>query len=209
MQALWEALRNEARNGEMPIDLPVYEEAGLDPVEPVLLGTGSLQARLGIFGRDPGRTEIELREPFIGKGGQLIRAALIEAAGPDAGTRVCWANTVPYKPLGNKAWSVAIKRRFLPHIRHYLCDLWEGDQLITCGNVAFEWFGLAEPSVRPKLKEYWKRADRYEASLDVELAGKRITLLPLPHPSPLNATWYPRFPGLMRDRLRQIDWAGA
>jgi len=208
MQALLEEIRAEARRGDMPIDLGAYEQAGLDPIEPVLLGSGSLDARLGIFGRDPGRTEIELREPFIGKGGQLIRAALIEAGGPDAGTQVCWANTVPYKPLGNKAWSVAIKRRFLPHVRRFLVERWRGDQLITCGNVAFEWFGLAEPGLRPRLKEFWKLEDRYEASLDVELDGKRITLLPLPHPSPLNATWYPRFPALMRQRLEQLDWKG-
>jgi len=206
---LLDAIRDEARRGDMPIDLAAYEAAELDPIEPVLLGSGSLDARLGIFGRDPGRTEVERREPFIGKGGQLIRAALIDAAGPDAGTRVCWANTVPYKPLGNKAWSVAIKRRFLPHTRRYLTELWKGDQLITCGNVAFEWFGLAEPTLRPLLKDFWTRDDRYEACLNIELGGKSITLHPLPHPSPLNATWYPRFPGLLRNRLEMLDWRGA
>jgi len=208
VQTLLNAIRDEARKGDMAIDRPAYEEAGLDPIEPVLLGSGSLAARLGIFGRDPGRTEIERREPFIGKGGQLIRTALEEAAGPDAGTRVFWANTVPYKPLGNKAWSVAVKRRFLPHVRRYLVDLWQGDQLITCGNVAFEWFGIADSSVRPRLKEFWTREDRYESSITVELDGKPITLHPLPHPSPLNATWYPKFPALLRNRLETLDWNG-
>ena len=208
MDELLDAIRREARLGGMTIDTPAYEAAGLDPSEPVLLGSGSLRARLGIFGRDPGRTEVERREPFIGKGGQLIRSALGEAAGSAAGTMVCWANTVPYKPLGNKAWPVAVKRRFLRHVRRLLVELWRGDQLITCGNVAFEWFGLADPTLRPRLKEFWTRADRYEASLDVTLDGKRITLLPLPHPSPLNATWYPRFPGLLRQRLAKLDWHG-
>ena len=86
---------------------------------------------MGIFGRDPGRTEIELNEPFIGKGGQLVRAGLYRAAEvggelPDldtsieVGRRVFWANTVPYKPIGNKAWSVRVKRRFVPYIRDLL-----------------------------------------------------------------------------------------
>ena len=215
MQALLETIRAEARKGGLTIDSAVYEAAGLDPVEPVLLGSGTLTAQVGIFGRDPGRTEVELREPFIGKGGQLIRAGLHRAlhdgrnppdlaASIDAGRGILWANTVPYKPLGNKAWSVAVKRRFLPMVRRLLVELWQGDQLITCGNVAFEWFGLAEPSLKPRLKEFWTRADRYEAALDIELDGKPITLLPLPHPSPLNATWYPRFPALLDKRLASI-----
>ena len=110
----------------------------------------------------------------------------------------------PYKPLGNKAWSVKVKRRFLPFIREYLVHHWQGDQLLTCGNVAFEWFGLAVADLKPPLREYWTRPDRYEASLDVELDGKRITLHPLPHPSPLNATWYPKFPALIRRRLQLL-----
>ncbi|MHC4940698.1 MAG: uracil-DNA glycosylase family protein [Planctomycetota bacterium] len=194
---LLERIRAEARKGEMAIDVAVYEEAGLDPSEPVLLGSGTLDSRVGIFGRDPGRNEVLEREPFIGKGGQLIR----EALGPH---RVFWANTVPYKPLGNKAWSVKVKRRFLPMIREYLVEHWQGDQLITCGNVAFEWFGIADKALKPVLGEFWKRGDRYEATLDVELDGKRITLHPLPHPSPLNATWYPRFPALIRARLQSL-----
>jgi uracil-DNA glycosylase len=192
-----EAIRIEARKGDMTIDTAVYEEAQLDPSEPVLLGSGSLDSRVGIFGRDPGRNEVLQREPFIGKAGQLIRNAL----GNDV---VFWANTVPYKPLGNKAWSVKVKRRFLPMIRDYLVHVWNGDHLMTCGNVAFEWFGLAEPTLKPVLKQFWTRADRYEAELEIELGGKAITLLPLPHPSPLNARWYPLFPALIEARLQSL-----
>ena len=197
MEALFERIRAEARKGDLAIDAAVYEEAGLDRSEPVLLGSGTLVSRIGIFGRDPGRHEVLQREPFIGKGGQLIREALGDR-------RVFWANTVPYKPLGNKAWSVKVKRRFLPMIREFLVEHWEGDQLLTCGNVAFEWFGLADPDVKPRLRDFWTRADRYEATLEIELAGKRITLHPLPHPSPLNAVWYPKVPALIRRRLHSL-----
>jgi len=197
LKELLDRIRAEARKGDMAIDVAVYEEAGLDPSEPVLLGSGTLDSRVGIFGRDPGRNEVLEREPFIGRGGQLIREAL-------GNHRVCWANTVPYKPEGNRAWSVKVKRRFLPMIREYLVDHWTGDQLITCGNVAFEWFGLADRNLKPKLATFWKRDDRYLATLDIDLDGKRITLLPLPHPSPLNATWYPKFPALIRARLQSL-----
>ena len=41
----------------------------------------------------------------------------------EVGRRVFWANTVPYKPIGNKAWSVRVKRRFVPYIRELLWNI--------------------------------------------------------------------------------------
>ncbi len=127
-------------------------------------------------------------------------------------TEVFFSNTVPFKPTGNKAWSVAIKRRFYPIIASYLVDHWQGNQLITLGNVAFDWFGLAaEREERLALKHFWGQADRYEQSISVRLssplsgAQKELRLHPLPHPSPLNATWYPRFGGLIDARLASLS----
>ena len=86
-------------------------------------------------------------------------------------------------------------------------DHWSGTDLITLGNVAFDWFRLADRTLGPRLKDFWRRTDRYEASLEVELHGKMIGLHPLPHPSPLNAVWYPRFPALLDGRLTSIGWS--
>ncbi len=97
-----------------------------------------------------------------------------------------------------------VKRAFLPHITELLVEHWQGSDLLTLGNVAFDWFRLADKSLGPLLKEHWKREDRYESSLEVELQGKLIRLHPLPHPSPLNATWYPKFPGLLDQRLASL-----
>ena len=216
MQDLLARIAAEASKGEMDVDTPVYDEAGLDPTTPVLLGSGTLQSDIGFFGRDPGRHELIQREPFIGKGGQLIRDGLHRAArgGPcpdlaasvEVGRGVFWGNTVPYKPTGNKAWSVKVKRRFVPMVTELLVDHWTGRDLITLGNVAVDWFRLADRSLGPVIKDFWARDDRYEAVLEVELAGKRIRLHPLPHPSPLNATWYPRFPALLDARLASLGW---
>ena len=125
---------------------------------------------------------------------------------------VFFSNTVPYKPLGNKAWSMKVKRRFHGVIVSYLVDHWIGSDLITLGNVAFHWFGIgAERDVRAALKAFWGREDRYEATMPVQLRSpltgrtKRIHLHPLPHPSPLNATWYPKFPGLLAARLAGLS----
>ncbi len=216
MRDLLEAMQAEARLGGMAVDLPVYQAYGKDPTRPILLGSGRLSAPVGLFGRDPGRTEVELGEPFIGKGGQLIRDGLHRArfgtdcpdlaASIEVGRDLFWCNTVPFKPTGNKAWSVKVKRRFLPHIEAALLR-WEGQDLLTLGNVAFDWFRLADKSLKAPLAEFWARPDRYEASLEVQLAGKTFRLHPLPHPSPLNARWYPLFPGLLDARLSSLGWS--
>ena len=216
MEPLRDAFRAEAQRGDMPVDRVVYENHGLPVTEPVLLGSGQLRSRLGIFGRDPGRTEIQLQEPFVGKGGQHIRNGLHRArhgtdcpnleASIEVGKPIFWGNTVPYKPLGNKAWSVKIKRRFLPIVQDLLVHHWQGDQLLTCGRVAFFWFGLADKTLKPALEAHWARPDRFESSLAIPLGGKVFNLHPLPHPSPLNAVWYKRFPNLLDQRLQKLQW---
>ncbi|MCG8480562.1 MAG: uracil-DNA glycosylase family protein [Spirochaetales bacterium] len=218
MQQLLDRIARESQKGEMAIDFDAYRRAGRDPASPVLLGSGSLRAPIGIFGRDPGRTEIAVGEPFVGKGGQLVRTALHRAAGGvgtppfeqsiEAGRRVFWGNTVPYKPVGNKAWSTKVKRRFVPFITELLVEHWTGDRLITLGNQAFEWFALADASLKSRLVAFWRREDRYESSIEVMLYGKTMQLYPLPHPSPLNAVWHKRFPEMMERRLRQLEWTG-
>lgn len=211
-------LRRTAEETGLKVDVDVYRAAGRDPLEPVLLGSGSLSARLGIFGRDPGATEIALGEPFIGAGGRLVRRALLEASGerqPDddprlrgVGSKVFWANTVPYKPVGNKAWGVGVRRSFRAPIASLVAEYWSGHDLITLGNNAFFWFGLDDRDTMTRLTEYWQRPDRYESRIEVYVGGKHINLYPLPHPSPLNARYFREFPRMMRARLQETDWAG-
>lgn len=215
------AARAEAALGGMAVDVAVYERYERDPLEP-LIGGGNVRAAVGFFGRDPGRDEVRWMEPLIGAAGKLVRAGVHRwkrgHAPPDfeaeraMGGEVFFSNTVPYKPLGNKAWSMAVKRRFRPMIASYLVDHWEGCDLITLGNVAFQWFAIdASRDQRQASAAFWSRDDRYEANYTVTLrspvtgADKRLRLHPLPHPSPLNATWYPRFPGLLDNRLAAIS----
>jgi len=63
------------------------------------------------------------------------------------------------------------------------------------------------------LKEFFKREDRYAASICVTMTAtddgrntsqKQITLLPLPHPSPLNQQYYAQFPQLLQQRLAEV-----
>ena len=216
------ALRGLARDLE-GIDTDAYEAVGKDPLEPVL-GGGDPRCRIAVFGRDPGRDEVKHGEPFIGKGGQLVRGVLHEriegrpppdAAAAAAIRRVAfWANTVPYKPVGNKAWSVKVRRAFQPVIADFLVHDWQGSDVLCLGQNAFTWFGLpGDRELRARLKAGWSAEPRFEADpVEVELrapsgASRVLRVWPVPHPSPLNATWHRRFPELLHKRLDRIGFA--
>ena len=201
------------------IDLEVYEEYGRDPLQPII-GEGSPDARIALFGRDPGREEVKRQMPFIGAGGQKVRGTLYETlygqpmphfqASVDVGSFLFWANTVPYKPLGNKAWSQSVKKRFHSAMAHVLLTHWRGSDIITLGREAFFWFGIHK--TRPErldLEAFWKREDRFSTTHQILLTGpdgteRTLRLHPLPHPSPLNATWYKKFPDLLAKRLSDL-----
>lgn len=201
------------------VDLPVYKKFSKDPHEPII-GLGDRDARIGFFGRDPGADEVKHGMPFIGAGGQKVRAGLYRhlygcempdfAASVEVGQKFFWANTVPCKPLGNKAWPMKVKRDFCELMIEVLLDYWHGCEVIPLGREAFFWFGMtAGKPVREQLEAFWSRDDRYSACIEVELrsrsAARIFRLHPLPHPSPLNATWYKRFPELLERRLMQLD----
>ena len=205
------------------IDLAAYAAYGRDWRIPVL-GLGPNYAPLCIFGRDPGRTEIEHQLPFIGRGGQLVRAGLHRhrlglnqsAPAPSfdesvvAGADVFWLNTVPYKPVGNKAWPLAAKRRFQPLVADLLLRAWRGRTVIVLGREAFFWFGIGQPAqTGDALRDFWKREDRYTATLAIDYhqggLARSLLLAPLPHPSPANAAWFKRFPALLAARLDQLQ----
>ncbi len=211
------------------IDREAYATFGRDWRDPII-GLGPRDARLCILGRDPGGTEVELTLPFVGKGGQLVRAALHRqlhgagAATPDlaasiaAGRGVFWLNTVPYKPVGKRAWSMAVKQRFQPLMADLLLNTWQGQggerTVIALGREAFFWFGIAQPpEVRSALDAFWAQGEaRYRDTLRIALrlggASHPMTLAPLPHPSPANAVWFSRFPALMDARLRSFQGCG-
>ncbi|MDH4573910.1 uracil-DNA glycosylase family protein [Salinicola acroporae] len=212
------AMRREAAGLER-LDREVYHHYDRDPLAPIV-GLGPREARLAIFGRDPGGKEVEMGQPFVGAGGQKVRDALYRhrhgRALPDfessleVGEDLFWINTVPYKPLGNKAWPMAVKRRFQPLIAALLAQQWSGDQVITLGREAFLWFGIGQSrEVRDGLEAFWAREDRFTATCVTALTLptgeiRRFTLAPLPHPSPLNQRWFKRFPDLLDRRLSAL-----
>jgi uracil-DNA glycosylase len=220
LAGLEEAIFEEARRDDFPIDRPVYEKAEKDPLRPILFA-GSLSAPVCVFGRDLGKDEVAVGEPLVGAGGRLVRAGLFQARfgePPNKADRRIEAaleeailtNTVPYKPPGNKAYAESVKERFRPFVAELLTVHWKGSLIITLGTEAFRWFErYAEPGAADAL---WSREDRYEASLECTLTSdvdgfkrkKSVTIAPLPHPSPLNQRWYGQFPGLLLQRLEAV-----
>ncbi len=220
IQTLIHEIQQEAQRTEFPLDEPVYEKAGADPTQPILYA-GNLQSQLCIFGRDLGKDEVATRQPLYGAAGSLVRKGLYRTLFNQEASnktelekvldRVLLTNTVPYKPPGNKAYSTAIKNRFRPYIERFLVCHWQGNRLITLGNDAFDWFAPYAP--KGTLKAFFQRGDRYSSSQTITLQTqdsegilhqRSITLLPLPHPSPLNQRYYAQFPQLLQQRLSDI-----
>lgn len=220
LQNLIQRIQEEAQGAEFPLDESVYQNAGLDPTHPILYA-GNLNSPLCVFGRDLGKDEVRARQPLYGAAGSLVRQGVyrfcFEKQTQDKREleavldRVLLSNTVPYKPPGNKAYPVKVKKRFRPFVEQLLVLYWQGDKIITLGNEAFKWFAPYGP--KGAIAEFFQRSDRYSASIHVTLqltdsAGnphqKLVTLLPLPHPSPLNQRYYAQFPQLLQERLQQV-----
>lgn len=218
IQTLLDEIEAEARRTEFPVDREVYEKAGRDPLVPIAYA-GSFEARICSFGRDPGRDEVRLAQPQIGAAGKLVRRGVLAAAGeePLPGDRyleaalphVFLTNTVPYKPVGNKAYPDRVKERFRPLMARLLLCYWQGSVVITLGTEAFNWFApYGEPGAAAA---FWKRDDKYEAEFECVLRAecggapteRPLTVCPLPHPSPLNQRWVALFPELLDRRLKK------
>lgn len=216
-------VQEEAEREEFPIDVPVYKSANLEPTKPILYA-GNLGSPLCFFGRDLGKDEVIARQPLIGASGTMVRKgfyySIYQQKAPtrkelDNTTieRVLLTNTVPYKPPGNKAYLVKVKKRFRPFLEQLFVFHWQGNQVITLGTEAFKWFATYAP--KGELDSFFRTSDRYENQLTVNVTArddsgmthsKAITLLPLPHPSPLNQKYYTAFPGMLQQRLSQVEF---
>jgi len=196
-------VHQEAKKEDFPIDTLIYQEAKKDPLEPVLYA-GNLASQLCFFGR--GRM---VREGFFqawqGRKSH-DRQELLSVC-----DRIFLTNTVPYKPPGNKAYSGEVKDRFRPFIEKLLVFYWQGDHIIPLGTEAFKWF---EPYGKPReVDKFYLDKERFTKKLLVTLTAtdeqglkqqKEVTLLPLPHPSPLNQRYYALFPDLLQKRLTEF-----
>jgi len=199
------------------LDVESYKRFDRDPLTPIV-GLGAKTAPIAFFGRDPGKDEVRLAAPFVGAGGKLIRHGLQRALGVpesstteallNAGKECFYINTVPYKPINNKAWPMVVKRKFQPLIASLLVSQWGGREVITLGKEALLWFAInADKAQREALRDFWASKDCFESSIEADIQGKTFCIYPLPHPSPLNRRWYSEFPALLDHRLEVLKFA--
>jgi uracil-DNA glycosylase len=224
-------VQQEAQRAEFPIDIPVYKSAKLEPTKPILYA-GHLLSPLCFFGRDLGRDEVHARQPLIGAAGTMVREGFYYAVHQQKAPtrkdlddnileRVLLTNTVPYKPPGNKAYLTPVKQRFRPFLEQLFVLYWQGNQVITLGTEAFKWFapygkkGEVDDFFRQSDREAYPKGNRFESLLTVKVSAtddsgithsKMISLLPLPHPSPLNQKYYTAFPKMLQKRLAQVEF---
>lgn len=214
--------RQEAEKATFPIDVDIYKSAKKDPLQPILYA-GNLNSPVCFFGRDLGRDEVYAGQPLIGAAGTMVRGGLFEAIykrkaknQEELNTicdRVLLTNTVPYKPPENKAYSVKVKERFRPFVAKLLVFYWQGNQIITLGTEAFKWF--TPYGGKGEVEEFFKREDRFSIGLPVILTAsddlgmqhqRKVILLPLPHPSPLNQRYYSKFPKMLQNRFNEFEF---
>jgi uracil-DNA glycosylase len=209
----------EAKSAPFDIDRAVYKRAGRQPTTPILTA-GNVESSLCLFARDLGQEEVLRGEPLIGSAGRRVRKAIFDRVArgrePDAPfytpvlEHVLLTNTMPYKPVGNKEYDRDTKSRFRPFIENLLVNVWTGHDLIPMGEGAFKWF--APYAEKGAVVAYWDdRARRFLDTLEVTLTAddngeateKRVTLAPIPHPSP-RSPFMAEFPERLEERLDQF-----
>lgn len=222
LKSLLSDIQTEAKRASFPLDIATYTDVGKDPTYPILYA-GNLNSAICFFGRDLGKDEVKAGQPLYGASGTQVRKGFYrlmhgEAAGnrqqlDSICERVLLTNTVPYKPPGNKAYTQEVKERFRPFIERLLVFYWQGNQIITLGNEAFKWY--SPYGSRGEVNKFFTQSDRYQKQLKVTLVAedeegfkhqRQVTLLPLPHPSPLNQKYYAQFPQLLEQRLNQCEF---
>lgn len=223
---LLDDVRREAERVDLAVDSEVYRRSGRDPKGPILFA-GSFDAPLCIFGRDLGKDEVRAGQPLIGAAGRLVRFGIIRARVPgdvsaeirpgdnpsleEALNHALLTNTVPFKPIGNKAYFEAIREQFRPFLERLLVNHWKGRNVVTLGTQAFAWF--TPYGEEAEFRSAGVTEARFEHAFRCKLPGydhnpgsqpKTVMIYPLPHPSPLNSRWFSRFPAMLAARSQEV-----
>ena len=136
----------------------------------LVFADGNPEARIMFVGEAPGREEDIQGKPFVGRAGKLLDKMLI-SIGLDR-TKVYIANTVPWRPPGNRDPSAIEIETCLPFIRRQIA-LCAPDVLVTMGNAATKTLlQTSEGILRARGK--WR-------TIDIE--GKTIKVIPTLHPA--------------------------
>lgn len=135
----------------------------------IVMGEGSLQAKVMFIGEAPGKNEAEQRRPFVGRSGQLLTKTL--AAAGIKREEVYITNIVKVRPPENRDPLPEEIEAFMPYLRQEI-ELIQPTLFCTLGRFSMNFF-LPESkisAVHGELQRFWWE-------------GKITYLLPQYHPA--------------------------
>ena len=136
----------------------------------LVFADGNPEARIMLVGEAPGADEDRAGIPFVGRAGQLLDR-MLAAIALDR-TKVYIANTVPWRPPGNRTPSATETAMCLPFIQRQI-ELCAPDVLVLLGGHAAQTLLDARDGIT-RLRGRWHVFAG---------AGRNIPALPLFHPS--------------------------
>jgi len=136
----------------------------------LVFGDGNPEADIMLIGEAPGREEDLQGKPFVGRSGQLLDK-MLAAIGLDR-TKVFIANTVPWRPPGNRTPTPAEIATCLPFL-HRQIELVAPKIILTLGAPAAQTMFETTRSIS-RLRGQWQ---------DIDIGALSIRALPTLHPA--------------------------
>lgn len=136
----------------------------------LVFADGNPAADVMLIGEAPGRDEDLQGKPFVGRSGQLLDK-MLAAIGLDR-TKVYIANTVPWRPPGNRTPTPAEIATCLPFL-HRQITLVDPKIIMTLGAPAAQTMFETKSSIS-RMRGQWR---------ELHIGGKAIRALPTLHPA--------------------------
>jgi len=156
---------------ELEAILGAYDGCGLKlRATQLVFADGNPEAEIMLIGEAPGAEEDRQGKPFVGKSGQLLDR-MLAAIGLDR-TKVYIANTVPWRPPGNRTPSPEEMALCLPFL-HRQVELVAPKIILTLGGPAMQTVFSSSVGII-KMRGKWE---------EVTLGTHRVQALPTLHPA--------------------------
>src|SRR5690606_10510865 len=156
--------------------LDSYDGCGLKlRATQLVFADGNPEARIMLIGEAPGAEEDRQGKPFVGRSGQLLDR-MLAAIGLDR-TKVYIANTVPWRPPGNRAPTPEEMTLCLPFLYRQV-ELVAPKLVLTLGGSAMQTiFGTTSGII--KMRGKWS---------DISIGSHQVSAIPTLHPAYLLRT---------------------
>lgn len=136
----------------------------------LVFADGNPEGRVMLIGEAPGREEDLQGKPFVGRSGQLLDR-MLKAIGLDR-TQVYIANTVPWRPPGNRT-PTPVEIEFCLPFLHRQIALASPEFIVSLGAPAAQTL-LGEPVSITRVRGKWR---------EIDITGRPLKLLPTFHPA--------------------------